>query len=672
MAWLGVDVGGTFTDLVLFDRGSGSLKILKTPSTPRNQSEGILNGVRLLGIDVPRLEKFVHGTTVATNTALERDGASLAVLTTAGHRDVLIVGRGNRMAMYNIKAPPIQPLLSRSRCLEIDERMRADGTVLRPLDEAQVDRIAGELIEAGVDAVAICFLHSYANPAHERRCAEIISRRMPNAVVTTSSEVLSEYREYERFSTTALNAYVAPRMKRYIADLRQQLARAGSVAPLSIMTSNGGALSAQLVEELPVLSMLSGPAAGVIAAGHIGAMANYHNLITCDMGGTSTDVCLLRGGEYGMTTEGKVGAFPIKIRQIDINSIGVGGGSIASRSSSGFLTVGPRSAGAFPGPASFGRGGKEPTLSDANVALGRLRVDRPLGGEIRLDKEAALAALASLAAATGIGVVEMAEGILRIAAVSLAAAIKEVSVMRGIDPRDFALLPFGGGGALHAAEVADELGMRTVVVPPLPGNFSALGLLLADQRRDFVKTQLSRTADTSAEDVRLRFSELVASGKTELAAVSPGSGEYQYLASLDMRYAGQSFELSVPCPIDVSDMATIERNFSEVYAARYGATTKAPVEIVSYRVAIWQRSEKPVLALPERSARSTEAAMVTTTAVIFGGKSYDIPVYQRELLPPEVGIDGPALVEEDGASTVVPPTWRAMLDQAGCLVLQKA
>jgi N-methylhydantoinase A len=672
MAWLGVDVGGTFTDLVLFDRGSGSLKILKTPSTPRNQSEGILNGVRLLGIDVPALEKFVHGTTVATNTALERDGASLAVLTTAGHRDVLIVGRGNRMAMYNIKAPPIQPLLSRSRCLEIDERMKADGTVLRALDEAQVNRIADDLIAAGVDAVAICFLHSYANPAHERRCAEIIGRRMPDAVVTTSSEVLSEYREYERFSTTALNAYVAPRMKRYISDLRQQLSLAGSVAPLSIMTSNGGALSAQLVEELPVLSMLSGPAAGVIAASHIGARANYPNLITCDMGGTSTDVCLVRGGDYGMTTEGKVGAFPVKIRQIDINTIGVGGGSIASRSPSGFLAVGPRSAGAFPGPASFARGGKEPTLSDANVALGRLRLERPLGGEIKLDKQAALTALDGLAAATGISTIEMAEGILRIAAVSLAAAIKEVSVMRGIDPRDFALLPFGGAGALHAAEVADELGMRTVVVPPLPGNFSALGLLLADSRRDFVKTQLSRTADTSAEDVRLRFGELVALGEKELTEISASSAERRYQASLDMRYAGQSFELSVPCPMDVSDVAIIERNFGEVYAARYGATTNAPIEIVSYRVAVWQESEKPALALPERSGRSMEAAKVTTTATTFGGKSCDTPVYQRELLPPEVDIDGPALVEEDGASTVVPPGWRAMLDQVGCLVLQKA
>lgn len=671
MTWLGVDVGGTFTDLVLFDRASGSLKILKTPSTPRNQSEGILNGMGLLGIDASGLERFVHGTTVATNTALERDGASLAVITTAGHKDVLIVGRGNRMAMYNIKAPPIRPLLPRSRCFEVDERMMADGTVLRPLDEAQVDRIADNLLEEGAEAVAICFLHAYANPDHERRCAEIVSRRMPKAVVTMSAEVLSEYREYERFSTTALNAYVAPRMKRYIGDLRERLAQAGSVAPLSIMTSNGGALPAHLVEALPVLSMLSGPAAGVIAAGHIGAAADYPDLITCDMGGTSTDVCLVRGGEYGMTTEGKVGAFPIKIRQIDINTIGVGGGSIASRSSGGFLTVGPRSAGAFPGPASFGRGGTEPTLSDANVVLGRLRLDRPLGGEINLDKQAALTAIGSLATAIGISTVEMAEGILRIAAVSLAGAIKEVSVMRGIDPRDFALLPFGGAGALHAAEVADELGMRTVVVPPLPGNFSALGLLLADSRRDFVKTHLSRTGETTVEAVRLRFGELIATGEKELSDGSSGSSSPRYLASLDMRYSGQSFELSVPCAIDVSDMETIERKFGEVYAARYGATTKAPIEIVSYRVAVWQIAEKLVLSPPEKSGRSIEGAVAGRTAVVFGGVSHDVPIYQRDLLPPEINFQGPALVEEDGSSTVVPPDWSATLDHVGCLVLRR-
>ncbi len=393
MLWLGVDVGGTFTDLVLFDVAAGTLQVLKTPSTPSNQSQGILAGIARLGVEAKKLGRMVHGTTVATNTALERDGARLAILVTAGHKDVLVVGRGNRMAMYNIKAPPIRPLVPRSQCIEVQERLRVDGSVVRPLDETEVDAIAGRLAEEGVDAVAICFLHSYANPEHEKRCAAIVAKRLPKATVTTSAEVLPEFREYERFTTTALNAYVAPRMRRYLGDLRGKLEEAGMSAPLAIMTSNGGSLPAPRVEAMPVLSMLSGPAAGVIAAAHVGSAAGYPDLITCDMGGTSTDVCLVRGGAYGMTTEGRVGAFPIKIRQIDINSIGVGGGSIAALGTGGYLTVGPRSAGAVPGPACYGRGGIDPTISDANVVLGRLGVDRPLGGEIALDRAAALAAV---------------------------------------------------------------------------------------------------------------------------------------------------------------------------------------------------------------------------------------------------------------------------------------
>jgi len=518
MAWLGVDVGGTFTDLVLFDRESRQLRVLKTPSTTQNQSEGVLAGIRKLGIEAAAIDRMVHGTTVATNTALERDGARMAIVVTAGHKDVLVVGRGNRMLVYNIKAPPIRPLVPRSQCIEVRERMRVDGTVVTPLDETQVEEIGDRLATEDIDAVAICFLHAYANPTHERRCAELLARRLPQATITTSAEVLPEFREYERFSTTALNAYVAPRMRRYLGDLRGKLADAGMAASLAIMTSNGGSLPARRVEDLPILSMLSGPAGGVIAASFVGTAAKYPDLITCDVGGTSADVCLVRGGEFAMTTEGRVGAFPIKIRQIDINSIGIGGGSIASLSSGGFLSVGPRSAGARPGPACYGRGGTEPTVTDANVLLGRLGTSQPLGGEIALDRDAAQAAIAKLAARLDLTPIAMAEGILRLAAVSLAGAIKEVSVMRGIDPRDFALFPFGGAGPLHAAEVADELGMGTMVVPPLPGNFSALGLLIADVRRDFVRTRVSQTAKMDLADVHASLRALQQDGERELAA----------------------------------------------------------------------------------------------------------------------------------------------------------
>lgn len=671
MAWLGVDVGGTFTDLVLFDPKNSSLRILKTPSTPNNQAEGIFTGIGELDIEAAILDKLVHGTTVATNTALERSGPRMAVLATEGHKDVLVVGRGNRMAMYNIKAGPIPPLVPRSRCYEIVERIRVDGSVLKPLDEAQVEQIADQLVEDGITAVAICFLHSYANPDHERRCAEIIARRLPDAVIATSSEVLPEFREYERFSTTALNAYVAPRMRRYVGNLAGRLGEAGMSGPLTIMTSNGGSLPARRIEELPVLSMLSGPAAGVIAASYIGEAANFPNLITCDMGGTSTDVCLVRGGEYSMTTEGRVGVFPVKIRQIDINSVAVAGCSIAARSDAGVLSVGPHSAGSQPGPAGFGHGGTDATVTDANIVLGHLGTSQPLGGVV-LHPEASLAVIKSLGEKVGLDPIAMAEGILRIAAVALAGAIKEISVMRGIDPRDFALLPFGGAGALHATDIADELGVKTVLVPPLPGNFSALGLLIADLRRDLVRTRVDQTAAITIADVRDLLNVLVADAEEEIAAAGYPADRRRYAASLDMRYSGQSFELSVPVSLDVTDMADIEAEFAKVYAARYGAPTAAPVEIVSYRVAAWGLTAKPNLPKPQvpRDA-GVEKATLRIDPVYFGGKSYETPVFLRDLLPLDTAINGPVLIEEQGSTTVVSPDWTVERNQANCLVLRR-
>jgi N-methylhydantoinase A len=671
MNWLGVDVGGTFTDLVLFDRASGRLRVLKTPSTPQDQSEGILAGVRRLAVAADGLERIVHGTTVATNTALEGDGARLAVVATAGHRDVLVVGRGNRMAMYNIKAPPNRPLVPRSRCHEVRERLRADGAVAVPLDEEDVAAVGRRLAEEGIEAVAVCFLHSYANPAHERRSAEILAAMLPDAVVTGSAEVLPEYREYERFSTTALNAYVAPRMRRYLGELRNRLGEAGIAAPLSIMTSNGGTLPAERVEAMPVLSMLSGPAAGVIAAAHVGAAAGYPDVITCDMGGTSTDVCLVRGGEFAMTTEGRVGAFPVKIRQIDINTIGAGGGSIAAVASGGFLTVGPRSAKAFPGPAAFGRGGTEPTVTDANLALGRLGTDRLLGGEIALDRAAAVEAVGRLGAEIGLSAEAMAEGILRIAVVSMAGAIKEVSVMRGIDPRDFALLPYGGAGPLQAAAIADELGMRTVVVPPMPGNFSAFGLLVADVRRDLVRTRVATVETLRAADIRDLLAELADEGRQELAAADFPPERRRFAASLDMRYSGQSFELSVPVALDIDDMAGLVKAFEAIYVARYGGTTTAPVEVVSYRVAAWGLSDKPELPPLDTAGRSLAAAAIGSRDVVFDGRSMPVPILDRERLPVGEPVAGPAIIEEEGSSTVVPPGWAATLDRIGCIVLRR-
>jgi N-methylhydantoinase A len=672
MLWLGVDVGGTFTDLVLFDGAAGTLRVLKTPSSPGNQADGILTGLSRLQIRAASLDRIVHGTTVATNTALEGNGARLAVLVTAGHRDVLVVGRGNRMAMYNIKARPPRPLVPRSQIIEIGERLRVDGSVLKALDEAEVMRVADRLAAEGIEAVAVCFLHAYANPTHEARAAAVLAKRLPTATVTSSAEVLPEFREYERFSTTALNAYVAPRMRRYLGDLRRRLAEEGVSAPLAIMTSNGGSLPAHRVEAMPVLSMLSGPAAGVIAAGHIGALSGFSHLVSCDMGGTSTDVCLLRAGNYEMTTEGRVGAFPVKMRQIDINSIGLGGGSVATLGTGGFLSVGPRSAGAMPGPACYRRGGNEPTVTDANVVLGRLGVERALGGEISLDAAAAARVLGELARRVGLPTLQMAEGILRLAAVSLAGAIKEVSVMRGIDPRDFALLPFGGAGPLHAADIAEELGMTTVLVPPLPGNFSALGLLIADARRDFVRTRVSETSKTSLSEVEAALGELEHNAAAELAADGFPAQRQRFAPSLDMRYAGQSFELSVPIGSDLASMAAIERAFADIYAARYGAATGRPMEIVNYRLAAWGLADKPQLPRLDPAGRSLERAQRGARCVSFGGTQHQVTVLDREGLPMRKTIAGPVLIEEAGSTTIVPAGWSVELDPLGCLVMRRS
>ena len=670
MLWLGIDVGGTFTDLVLYDDASGRMALAKTPSTPHDQSEGILEGMRRLGIDARQVARFAHGSTVATNTALERSGARTAVLVTEGHRDVLIVGRGNRTAMYDIKGRGPVPLIPRRDCLEVRERITADGSVLVPLDETALAAFEAKLAREGTEAAAICFLHAYANPAHEARAAARLRAALPKLVVSASSEVLPEFREHERFTATVLNAYVAPRMRTYIGGLRRRLAAAGCTVEVAIMTSNGGALPADRIEALPILSMLSGPAAGVIAASFVGRTTGFSDVITYDMGGTSTDVCLIRGGAYGMTTDGRVGGFPIRIRQIDINSVGAGGGSIAALDAGRVLSVGPRSAGAVPGPACYGRGGTEPTVTDANVVLGRLGTAERLGGEIALDAARAHEAVADLAARIGLDPITTADGILKIAVATMTSAIKEVSVMRGLDPRDFALLAYGGAGPLHAAAIAAELGMATVLVPPMPGTFSAFGLLVADLRRDFVRTRIGATARTTIEAVQGVFAELAAEAAVELETAGFAHDRRRLEASLDMRYLGQAFELPVPVVLDVADMATIEAAFRDVYAARYGGAVDGPTEIVSYRLAAWGLTDKPRLPPLVPSGRSA-AAQRETRAVVFDGTAQATPVLARDSLPIGETRDGPAIIEEPGASTVVPPGWTVRLEPHGTLVLRR-
>lgn len=670
MLWLGIDVGGTFTDLVLYDEATGAIRLEKTPSTPRDHAEGMMTGIGRLALLLERVERVAHGTTVATNTALERSGARTAVVTTRGFRDVLEVGRGNRVVLYDIKATRPPALVPRSLRLEVGERTVFDGTVLQSPPAEDLERVVEALRTAGVEAVAVCYLHAYANAENERRTKEAIVKALPHVFVSTSSEVLPEYREYERFATTALNVYVAPRVRRYLASVAARLAAQGYQRPVAVMTSNGGTLPAERVADLPVHSMLSGPAAGVIGAAHVGRACGHPDLVTYDMGGTSTDVCLVRAGQFAMTTEGRVGTLPNRVLQIEINSIGAGGGSIASLGAGRFLNVGPQSAGAAPGPACYGRGGDQPTVTDANVVLGRLGTAKPLGGEIRLDPERARTAVSRLAAALSIDVAAMADGIVKLAVVKMTGAIKEISIMRGHDPRAFTLFAYGGAGPLHAAFVAAELGMSRVMVPPMPGNFSAFGLLVADVRHDEVRTRVARTGDLGFAELERQFGELTARSRERLAQDGFAPAAMRFEASLDMRYVGQAFELAVPFDASLATMTDVEHAFHAAHEARYVHATADPVEIVGLRVSAYGMAAKP--ALPRAPATgSLAAAQVDERAVMFDATPIATAVYARDRLPSGAMLEGPALVEEAGATTVVPPGFRVTVDAHANLLLER-
>ncbi len=671
MLWLGIDVGGTFTDLVLYDEATGAIRLEKTPSTPRDHAEGMMTGIGRLAFDLGRVDRIAHGTTVATNTALERSGARTAVVTTRGFRDVLEVGRGNRVVLYDIKATRPPALVSRALRLEVDERTLFDGTVLRAVASEELERVAQALREAGVEAVAVCYLHAYANDDNERRTKEAIRKVLSDVFVSTSSEVLPEYREYERFATTVLNAYVAPLVRRYLTSVGARLAAQGYRRPLAVMTSNGGTLPAERVVELPVHSMLSGPAAGVIGAAHVGRASGHPDLITYDMGGTSTDVCLVRDGRFAMTTEGRVGTLPNKVLQIEINSIGAGGGSIAWLGTGAFLNVGPRSAGAVPGPACYGRGGEQPTVTDANVVLGRLGTAKPLGGEIRLDPDRARAAVGRLARELSIEPARMADGIVKLAVVKMTGAIKEISMMRGHDPRAFALFAYGGAGPLHAAFIAAELGMGLVIVPPMPGNFSAFGLLVADVRHDEVRTRVVKTTDLGFTELERLFGELTTKARGRLAEDGFAPAAMRFEASLDMRYVGQAFELSVPFDAGLASMNDVDRAFYTAHEARYAHATADPVEIVSFRLSAYGVGAKP--SLPRASAAaSVKAARIEARSVLFDAVPVATAVYTRDLLPSGAALAGPALIEEVGTTTVVPPGFRATVDPHANLVLERS
>ena len=688
MRSIGVDIGGTFTDIVLFDEETGSVQVAKVPSTPQNQALGFAQGVEAVGTQLAQVQRVVHGTTVATNAAIERRGAKTALVTTAGYGDLLEIGRGQRLTggLFDPKFVRTPPLVPRPLRFEVQERMDASGEVHVPLDEEGVRRVGRSLAELGVDAVAVCCLHSYANDAHERRIRELLAESLPQAFLCLSSQVLPEYREYERFSTTAFNAYLGPLMRRYLNGMQEWLRGRGYREDLQIMTSNAGMVSAEVAAEFPVLTILSGPAAGVSGAVSVAETAGLRDVITYDMGGTSTDVCLLKDLRPTASPARVVGGLPLKTSQLDINSIGAGGGSIGWLDTDGSFRVGPRSAGAEPGPACYGRGGQEATVADANLVLRRLGPSTLLGHRMRLYPDLALAAMERLAAKLGVpDAYHAADGVIKVAVANMVSAIRTISIEIGEDPRDFALIPFGGAGPLHACLVAEETGMSKVVVPPHPGNLSALGLLTSDLKHELVRTHLTTLDEADAGAFLALLDGMEREGRAMLSREGVPQDRMDFLYSADMRYVGQGHELNVWLAREEFDVRVMAQKFHQAHRDRFTySREELPIQLVNLRTTAVGRVSKLRLqpAHPQPPLRPVGAgfkpalprpdpqdALKETRDVHLRGEWQGARVYRRERLLAGMELPAPAIVEEMGSTTLIPPGWRGRVDSAGNIIL---
>ena len=669
----GVDVGGTFTDLILHDAATDEVRIAKVPTTPDNQAFGVLSALAAAGVPLDQIEAVIHGTTTTTNALLERKLAPVGLITTQGFRDVLELGRRTRPTPYGLTGTFV-PLIPRERRLEVPERISAEGEVLTPLDEDAVRAATLRLLELGCESLVIHFLHSYREPAHERRAAAIARELWPNGYVTAGHEVLSEYREYERGVAAAVNASVQPVLHRYLERLLSGLASGGFRRELLVMQGNGGTIAAPLAHESAVNSVMSGPASGVIAAAATARASGIERLITYDMGGTSSDVALIDGGEPRLSSELELEyAMPIHVPMVDVHTIGAGGGSIARIDDGGMLLVGPRSAGARPGPICYGRGGTAPTITDANLVLGRLdatrllAVDAPvtveqvrevigeqIGRPLRLDPEAAAAA------------------IIRIANDRMAGAIRMVSLARGHDPRDFALFAFGGAGPLHACALAPELGIPMVVVPARPGLTNALGCAVADLRHDYVRTVNVALADLPDTLVRTILDEQIALGEAVIVREGVAVERIDHRFAADMQFQGQSHLLDIPIASPEVTREQLREAFEAAYWQRFHVRLAEirPVLVSLRTTVIGRRRPMPLAALAGTAMKPTLAeACRGTRPVWFDGGWHDTPLYRREWLPVGAEFTGPAIVEQLDTTIVIEPGNRVRRDDIGNLLV---
>jgi N-methylhydantoinase A len=675
---VGVDVGGTFTDLFLFDETTRSFRTAKVPSRRGDEAAGFMNGLAALG-DVASFNAIVHGTTVGTNTLLERRGPRIGVITTRGFRDVLEMRRRDRRRTWGLWGEFI-PIADRDLRVEVDERTLADGTARVAVDFAAAARAAETLRRRGAEALAIVFINAYANPENERRALEAARSVWPNEHISASHEVLPEIREFERASTTAINAYLQPVVGNYLEKLEKSLAAQGFAGTFHIVQSNGGVMSTATARRLPVRTALSGPAAGVIAAAAIARAAGYDNIITCDLGGTSFDVSVVAGGNASLAAQTTVDfGLVIRTPMIEITTIGAGGGSIASIDRGGLLQVGPESAGSLPGPACYGQGNMRPTLTDAHVVLGRINAQRPIGALARLDVDAAQRAIAThVGNPLGFNVMQAAEAIVRVADARMAGAIRLVSIERGHDPGKFAAMPFGGGGALHASALIKEIGLNCAVVPRFPGVTSALGCVIADLRHDQVQTVnlMLDGLDAAALTKRMETAGKAARKIVERAQVSVEIVNVTF--ELDMHYLGQTHTVAVPLPIPAGDISgvnetTVRAAFERAYSAAFSRLLPGiPVRIVSLRTAaIGRRPAFDLAAFAPDAGASLAKAERGTRQVWFDGAWHETRVWSRLDLPVDAIIDAPAVIEQPDATIFIEPGLRGRVDALGNIVVER-
>jgi len=670
---VGVDVGGTFTDLIVLDDETGAVNIAKVPSTPENQAFGVLAAIEAGGASLPELDTIVHGTTVTTNALLERKIATCGLITTRGFRDSLELGRRTRPKPYGLIGT-FEGLIPRERRLEATERMDADGGIVTALDEDEVRAAAEQLLAAGVESLVIHFLHSYVNDSHERRAEEIVREIWPNDFVTRGSAVMAEYREYERGTTAMINAAVQPVLDRYIDRLRTELADKGYGHDLLVMQGNGGTVSSQIIAETAVNTVMSGPASGVMAAAYTASAAGHPNVITCDMGGTSCDVGLIKDGVPQVSSELEIEyAMPIHVPMVDVRTIGAGGGSIAHISAAGILEVGPESAGAVPGPVCYGRGGTQPTITDANMVLGRLNPAMMVESAVTLE-EVAAALEEQIAAPLGFaGADEAAAAIIQIANTKMAGALRIVSLAKGHDPRDFALFPFGGAGPLHASALARELGVPKVLIPARPGITNAVGCTVADVRHDYVNTVNTPLPAVDMAEIAATFRVQEKRGRETIAMEGIAVEEIIVLHDVDMQFQGQTHILTVT--VDSPDVTREELHdvFAKAYWNRFAVELDEirPVVVNLHTAVIGKRKavELSNLMTAEDRKESAEDSKTGARSVWFTGGRVETPVYQREALPLGAKIDGPAILEQRDTTLVVEPNDSLEIDGFGNIVM---